>query len=167
MSNAAKPARLWLRDVRGKKFWYIRDDGRKIATGCGADDRAGAEEKLAEYITARVKPRHDSGRDPSTITIAELLNVYQQDRGAKIASPQELGQRVTALLGFFGTKPVTALNSVSAGTTPCTAAATTLPDDSLRTCGLLLATPLRKKSSISIFAATSNYHRRRRPANGG
>jgi integrase len=110
MSNAAKPARLWLRDVRGKKLWYIRDDGRKIATGCGADDRAGAEEKLAEYITARVKPRHDSGRDPSTITIAELLNVYQQDRGAKIASPQELGQRVTALLGFFGTKPVTALN---------------------------------------------------------
>ena len=110
MSNAAKPARLWLRDVRGKKLWYIRDDGRKIATGCGADDRAGAEEKLAEYITARVKPRHDSGRDPAAITIAELLNIYQQDRGAKIASPQELGQRVTALLGFFGTKPVTALN---------------------------------------------------------
>ena len=110
MSNAAKPARLWLRDVRGKKLWYIRDDGRKITTGCGADDRAGAEERLAEYITARVKPRHDSGRDPAAITIAELLNIYQQDRGAKIASPQELGQRVTALLGFFGTKPVTALN---------------------------------------------------------
>ena len=54
--------------------------------------------------------RHDSGRDPAAITIAEILNIYQQDRGAKIASPQELGQRVTALLGFFGTKPVTALN---------------------------------------------------------
>jgi integrase len=110
MSNAAKPARLWLRDVRGKKLWYIRDDGRKIATGCGADDRAGAEEKLAEYLAARIKPNYDSGRDPAAITLAELLNIYQQDRGAKIARPEALGQRVVKLLEFFGTKPVTALN---------------------------------------------------------
>jgi len=110
MSNAAKPARLWLRDVRGSKVWYILDNGRQIATGCSADDRASAEEKLAEHIGAKTKPSYDSGRDPAAIPIAEILNIYQQDRGAKIARPQELGQRVTALLGFFGTKPVTALN---------------------------------------------------------
>jgi integrase len=108
--NAAKPARLWLRDVRGNKVWYIRDSGRQIATGCGAHDRAGAEAKLAAHIAARVKPSRDSGRDPAAISIAELLNIYQQDRGPKIARPEELGQRVTALLGFFKDKPVTALN---------------------------------------------------------
>jgi len=110
MSNTAKPARLWLRDVRGNKIWYILDNGRQITTGCGADDRAGAQEKLAEYITAHVKPNRDSGRDPAAISIAEVLNIYQQDRGAKIARPYELGLRVTSLLGFFGTKSVTALN---------------------------------------------------------
>lgn len=110
MSNSAKPARLWLQNVRGKKFWYILHDGRKVSTGCGADDCAGAEEKLAEYITAHVKPNRDSGRDPAAIPIAEVLNVYQLDRGTKTARPQDLGHRVTALLGFFGTKSVTALN---------------------------------------------------------
>jgi len=120
MSHSAKPARLWLRSIRGKsKVWCILDSGRQIATGCDAGDRAGAEEKLAEYLATRVvKPNYDSGRDPASITIAELLRLYLTDcctkpRGRRkqaVARIDEVARRVEALVGFFDDKPVTALS---------------------------------------------------------
>jgi integrase len=110
VSRPAKPAHLFLRDVRGNKLWYIRDNGCKKSTGCSAHDRADAEAKLAAHIATRIKPSRDSGRDPSTITIAELLNIYSQDRGAKVARPEALCQRIDKLLDFFGDKLVTAIN---------------------------------------------------------
>ena len=118
MSNAAKPARLWLRDVRGKKLWYIKDDGRQKSTGCDAGDRAGAEEELAKYIAARIKPNYDSGRDPATVSIAEVLRLYLTEcctkawgkRKSPVARIDEVARRVETLLGFFKDKPVTALS---------------------------------------------------------
>jgi integrase len=109
VSNPAKPARLWLNKPRG--LWYILDDEngkrRQIPTGCRADDRETAEERLADYIGA--KHNYDSGRHPSAVTVAEILNVYLNDRSS-IARPQELAQRALNLLLFFGETPVAALN---------------------------------------------------------
>jgi integrase len=124
VSNAAKPARLWLRDVRGNKVWYIRDNGRQIATGCGAGDRAGAEEKLAAHIVARPKPSSlEGGRDPSTVAIADVLNIYLTRCCAKaygkrkgpVARIDEVARRVETLLGFFGARPVTSLSKAFCG----------------------------------------------------
>jgi integrase len=115
MPRPAKPARLLLREGEGRTpTWVILDlvAGRRkeIATGCGAFERAGAEAKLADYIAARSKPNRDSGRDPSAIAIAEILNLYALDHGKTLARPGELARRVETLLGFFGDRPVAALN---------------------------------------------------------
>lgn len=111
MSNPAKPARLHLRTTqKGAQYWYILDEGREYRTGCCARDGEKAEAKLAEYITAKHKPNRDSGRDPAEIPIAEILDIYQRDRAASIANPRDLAGRVERLLGFFGARPVAALN---------------------------------------------------------
>jgi integrase len=110
MPQTAKPTRLWLNRAQG--LWYILgfENGkrRQIATGCRADDRRGAEEALAAHIAA--KPSRDSGRDPTSIPIAEILSLYATDRGQRIARPDELKRRLSTLLDFFGDKTVAAIN---------------------------------------------------------
>lgn len=61
MGRRSKGTRLWLRSERrdsaGKitheAVWFILDGGRQIGTGCGAEDVAGAENKLAAYCEGR------------------------------------------------------------------------------------------------------------------
>lgn len=113
MSRPAKPARLW--DRKDRDEWYINyldENGkrRQEPTGCRLADRRGAEKALEKFLASHTRPSRDSGRDPSAIAIAELLNLYCQDRGPKIARPEALGQRIKKLLAFFGDKPVTAIN---------------------------------------------------------
>jgi integrase len=110
MPRPSQPARLWLRERNSAKSWVILDHGKQIATGCGAHDRAGAERELADYLATRAKPNRDSGRDPSSIALAEILNLYALDRGKTLARPYELARRIETLLSFFGEKPVAALN---------------------------------------------------------
>jgi integrase len=112
MPPRAKGARLWLRPARAKTatraaegaVWIIRDGSRQISTGCGPDARNEAEARLAAYIIDRYSPARPGGRDPSEILIADVLSIYLEDRGQKVARPKELGQRVAALLAFFGDK---------------------------------------------------------------
>ena len=126
MSNAAKPARLWLNKQRG--LWYILDvaaDGkrRQSPTGCAAAHRQAAEGKLAEYIGARAKPSLEGGRDPSSIVIAELLNIYLTECCAKpygkrtgpVVRLDEVARRCGTLADFFGDRPVTALSKPLCG----------------------------------------------------
>jgi integrase len=106
MSNPAKGARLWLRPARGreKATWLIRDGSKQIRTRCGPHDREAAEQKLANYLSAKYQPQRQRGRDPASITIADVLNIYMTDAAPKVARPGELGQRVVALLEFFGAR---------------------------------------------------------------
>jgi integrase len=110
MPRRSLPARLWLRELKGGALWVIIDQGRQIATGCAHEDRTGAEAALAAYLANRAKPSRDSGRDPDRIPLAEILNIYLEDKAKTVARPHELARRVGNLGAFFGEKPVAALN---------------------------------------------------------
>lgn len=53
MGRKSKGPRLWLRPTRSdgtKAAWFILDGNRQFGTGCGAEDRPGAENELAKYV---------------------------------------------------------------------------------------------------------------------
>ena len=111
MPAQAKGARLWLRVEKDRPAqWFIKDGDRRIGTGLPANERDKAEQRLAEHIAAKYQPARDRDQSPSSIPIADVLSVYISDRASAVASPKELGQRVTALASFFGDKMLSDLN---------------------------------------------------------
>ena len=112
MSNRSKGVRLWLR--KGKTeisaTWVIRDGPKQIRTGCRFHDSEEAQRRLACYISEKYRPERQRNRDPSRITIADVLNIYAEDISSTIRRPAELGQRIFALLSFFGTRTLDEIN---------------------------------------------------------
>ena len=112
MPNPSKGARLYLRAANGRRsaVWLIRDGERVESTGCAADERGQAEQRLADYIKAKHRPIRQNQRHPSQIAIADVLAIYLEDRAVSVARPNELAQRVRALGLFFGARPLSAIN---------------------------------------------------------
>jgi integrase len=112
MSNRSKGVRLWLRKGKGtiQSIWIIRDGPKQVRTGCGLYDREEAERKLSSYIDAKYRPERQRNRDPSQILIADVLNIYAEDIRPTIRRPVELGQRIFALLSFFGIRTLAEIN---------------------------------------------------------
>ena len=109
MSRRAKGARLYLtneeRDANGKLVrrptWTIRDGAFVRRTGCVAEDRAGAERALADYIASKYQPNRDSERRPSQIPVVDVLNIYACDVVKGQKRPEETMQRLLKLGEFF------------------------------------------------------------------
>jgi integrase len=110
MPRRPAPPRLWLEpeefDARGKRqryaTWVIRDGSRKIRTGCPGEDRAGAEQALAEYLADKHgKPSRERGRAPDQILVLDVLNIYLADKAPGHARPDETKQRVMTLSDFW------------------------------------------------------------------
>jgi hypothetical protein len=78
--------------------------------------REQAERKLSEYIIDKYRPERDRNRDPSRIPIADVLNIYAEDVSSTIRRPAELGQRIFALLSYFGTRALDEINGPSCRT---------------------------------------------------
>lgn len=87
MPRPAKGARLWLRpearDAGGRitrrAAWYILDRGRQFATGCAQGEIGRAESALASHIERKYQtPRRQ--RDPDHVPVADILNLYVDDR---------------------------------------------------------------------------------------
>lgn len=107
-----RPAR---RDGSGRithpATWRIIDGRYQRSTGCGADDRRGAERALAAYIAEKHIAEAGKGqRDPSRVPVADVLAVYGREVAKGHARPKETAQRFTALLAFFGTKRLSDIN---------------------------------------------------------
>ena len=114
MPRKALPARLWLEPARygrnGKLLqnatWCILDRGKKHGTGCGADDREGAEKALQTYLVAQHSNAPiPKGRTASEVAIGDVLRHYVETKGTgenAVASTTELGRRAEELLGFWG-----------------------------------------------------------------
>lgn len=100
----SKGARLYLRAASGTKpaTWIIRDGGHTERTGCREGERAQAEQRLADYIAAKYTPARTRDRAAAQIEIDDVLNIYLADVAVKAARPKEVGQRMLALLEFFG-----------------------------------------------------------------
>lgn len=113
MRRDAKGPRLWLRPERQKggrvthrEEWIIRDGSRQISTGLGAADRAAAEERLGQHIQAKYVPLETSGRARSleTVTVAEVVGYYLQEKAATHSRPKELAQHLGNILDEMGAK---------------------------------------------------------------
>jgi integrase len=116
MPRQSKGAHLWLRPARDRgdkgverAAWVIKDDGRQIATGCGATERREAEKALADYIASKYEPERRE-RDISEIWIADVLNVYLADVAPRQARPEKCGERMLRLADFFGQMRLSEVN---------------------------------------------------------
>jgi integrase len=101
MANPKRPPRLWL--DKGLGTWCILYDRRKIRTGVRAGDLGAAQRSLERFLTdQRSTPEAPAkNRRAEQIYAAEVLDRYLKKK-ADVARPKELGQRVEALLDFWG-----------------------------------------------------------------
>ena len=112
MRRDTKGPRLWLRPeqrdasghVRRKEEFVIRDGSRQIGTGLGSPDRAGAEERLGQYIAAKYTPPTVArSRSLEAVTVAEVVAYYLTEKGPSHSRPKELAAHFGNLLDELGT----------------------------------------------------------------
>lgn len=124
MPRKPKPTRLWLRPARKAKngssikqpVFIILDAGKQVSTGCGPDDRAGAEEALSRYLEEKNRQKTTNStrrRTAGDLPIAEVLARYMEVKKDQVARPRELGQRMERLLAFWGNKTCAEVSSVT------------------------------------------------------
>lgn len=107
MPRQTKPARLWLRPASEDReaVWIILHNGRQISTGCGNDDRQGAERSLNEYLAKQFsetpKPKQRAAEE---IFVAEVVAAYLKAKGASVARPRALAQRMESILAWWEEK---------------------------------------------------------------
>ena len=110
MPRPSKGARLWLRPARrndgrliSNSVWIIIDGNRHIATGCLKHQAHEAEKRLAAYIADKYQPsRH--ARDIDQIDIADVLSIYLEDCGPRMADQPKLERCVARLNDYWGGK---------------------------------------------------------------
>jgi integrase len=121
MPRPAKGIRLWLRPeernpdgtLRKRAVWVIRDGPRKISTGCAAQDRAGAERTVGEYLANRYQPNRARGRHPSEILIADVLAIYLTDVAPRHARESETKQRILTLDSWWAERTLADVNGAT------------------------------------------------------
>jgi integrase len=121
MPRPAKGIRLWLRPeernpdgtLRKRAVWVIRDGPRKISTGCAAQDRAGAERQVGEYLADKYQPNRSRGRHPSQILIADVLAIYLNDVTPRHAREHETKQRVLTLDSWWAERTLADVNGAT------------------------------------------------------
>lgn len=108
----AKGARLWLRPAYEKtaSVWVIRDGKRQISTGCPPHDRNEAERKLSDYLASKHKPARLGGRDPLSVPVADVANIYLTEVAPKHKRPHETTRRILAVAEFYGERTLSAVN---------------------------------------------------------
>ena len=95
MPRPAKGARLY-RERNG--IFYIRDGGRFMSTG--TRDGEEAERALARHITEKGRPV--GPRDPATTTVADVLDIYGEERAPQVADPDRIADCIAALVPILG-----------------------------------------------------------------
>jgi len=115
MPRRAKGPRLYLRKGRIDRrtgvdlpdTWVIRDGAREVSTGCRVDGLPAAERQLADYIAAKWTSAEvrdaDARRDPTQVSVAEVLALYAQERAPQLkADPRSTAGFVKHLLAWWG-----------------------------------------------------------------
>lgn len=142
---------MWLRkarrDRRGRithpAVYVIRDGRFQESTGCGRDDRDGAERQLEIYLNSKHLSTAKKGvRDPDQIPVADVLAQYGADIAPSHSRPKETAQRIDRLLGFFGNKMLTEING-----------------DLCRSFMAVRTTPTAARNDLETLRAAINHHR--------
>ncbi|MGF0539270.1 site-specific integrase [Agrobacterium sp. ES01] len=105
MPRKSKGARLhWRKPRSGREGqWVILDGKIERSTGCGDQDRAGAEIKLQAYLAEKHRPDWRRGQ-PADVAVADVLAFYGQLRGPELSHPELVGFHLVNLLESFGDK---------------------------------------------------------------
>jgi integrase len=109
-SQHSKGPRLWLKPERilrngsiERSVWCILDDGGiKRSTGCGPEDRRGAEDRLGLYLASKRAATRTRNRGAAEIALADVILVYTTDRAPHTARPKETAARLIHLLNWWG-----------------------------------------------------------------
>jgi integrase len=117
-----------LRWLAKRNAYYITwtEQGRSRECSTGTPDREQAEIVFAEWL--QLRGRRGGPSDPSAILVTDILNLYLQERGPKIAAPGRIAYAVLALTDFFE--------------------GTTLVDVTTQTCGRYVEKRGRSKGTI-------------------
>lgn len=121
MSRRTEPPHLWLRPARFKAdgrlwkrpVWVIVDGGQERSTGCGVEERKGAEQALADYIGDKYEPSRKKGQDISEILIADVVAIYIRDKINDQARPEKAAERFVQLLEWWSTRSLDDINGRS------------------------------------------------------
>lgn len=100
-----KGPRLHLIRRTGRAPVYVIRDTGKRDRSTGTAERRRAEAQLAEYIR-RSHADAETGRDPSVVTIAEVLTIYAQQHAPNVKAPERRGYSIEALLPYWGNRLV-------------------------------------------------------------
>jgi integrase len=104
MSRRSKGARLYLKERKGREPVYvIRDGTREISTSCGAENVAGANQALADYLAETFRP-DTRKRDLAQVNCAEVLAMYARDLAPDSPSRATIGYHIKALVPYWGDK---------------------------------------------------------------
>ena len=108
MPRRSKGARLWLRPARRKggrivsnAVWIIIDGNKHIATGCLRHEASEAEKQLAAYIADKYQPSR-LAKDIDRIDVADVLSIYLDDCGPRIADQLKLERTIGRLNDYWG-----------------------------------------------------------------
>lgn len=110
MPPRGKGPRLWYREARVEASgavragrYFIKDGGRCESTGCGAEDRDGAERALAAYIDRKhLDDAAHGARRPDQVPLADAVALYCQNVVDQRSRPREARARLEAILRGLG-----------------------------------------------------------------
>ena len=90
-----------LRWIDKRKCFYIvwTEHGRSRERSTGTTDREQAEIVFADWL--QLRGRREGPSDPAAILVTDVLNLYLQERGPKVAEPGRIAYAVLALTDFF------------------------------------------------------------------
>jgi integrase len=94
-----------LKWIEKRKAWYVvwYEAGRERSRSTGTSEFGAAEAYLLGHLQNRQDSLKPSGpRDPSAITVAEVLSLYGQGHAPTTASPARIAYAIDALLPFWG-----------------------------------------------------------------
>lgn len=129
MARPRKSAHLILRRARKDKqgrithkaVYLIKDGDGQHSTGCGADDLAGAEKALHDYLVrkhaAEIKTGPPSKTPAHEMPVADVIAAYMLDVAPRYAEKpkqrRDFARRMEALLDSWGDKFVSEINKKS------------------------------------------------------
>ena len=166
MPRQSKGTRLWLRPetrspdgtLKQRATWYIKDEGRRVSTGCAAEDRELVERHLAECTQSKHVAPRTRGRAPSEIYIADVLALYVTEKGSEQRRVSELHMRIRKLAEFWQVRTLDEVNGRSCReyvrwrtAQPITAYTKSKPK---------LVSPGAARRELEDLRAAINYHRK-------
>lgn len=120
MSRRQEPPHLWLRPakyvkgkLRARAVWCIVDGSKESSTGCGVEDRSGAEKALASYLGEKYEPSRRRGQSIDDVLIADACAIYLRDKVPEQDNPVSAAATFVQLLEWWGDKFLADINGRS------------------------------------------------------